>query len=118
MQTFRVQLDKDAIDAVLAEAYYEGYLQEWIDENLGQDQFTVESVLEFISGTDLYEDVASAACSNGTDSMIRAFANNDMSGMVDTLSYCTAELFEALMASDDNDIINMLDLIVETRGQQ
>ena len=114
MQTFKVTLDKDAIDAVLAEANYEGYLQDWIDENL--EQYTVESILEFISNNELYGDIANTACSHGTDSMLRAFADNDMSGMVDTLSYCTAELFEALMASDDNDIVNMLDLIVETRG--
>ena len=118
MRTYRIELDNDAVEAVIKQVVYEDGVEGLLDlageeQNMHMD---VSSILEYESDNDLYTDIANAACNSGTDSMIKAFMDDDITNFVDAISYRADDLCEALIDSSDNDIERLIETLVERLG--
>ena len=118
MRTYRIELDNDAVEAVIKQVVYEDGVEGLLDlagekQNMHMD---VSSILEYVSDNDLYTDIANAACNSGTDNMIKAFMDADITNFVDAISYRADDLCEALIDSSDNDIERLIETLVERLG--
>ena len=115
MRDYTVKLDEDAMNAVIEVAFEEGLLDDKIYDYIAEQP---DTIIEVVANNNMYSEVAEEACESGVEEMVKAFMEYKMEAVITALSYNTSDLLTALVESDDNDIVEMLDKLVEMRTDQ
>ncbi len=112
MQTFNVQLDSDAIQAVINVAMEEGYLDDYIQDEIEHRLEDVSTLIDY--AVDNMDAIAEQACVSGSQDMIVAFIDAKPDVVAEAISCRDGEVFEALKAlyEDDSDIKELFQNIV------